>query len=184
MLQNLERDKIFFGIVGRFVEEKGFDILFDAIPSIIKSLPNAHFLFAGQTKIPYENFYKKNLSKLRRIKKHITFLGLLNDRELIQFYKTITFIVFPSRSDCFPLAQVEAISLGIPPIVSDIPGARAIVKKTGFGLCFKKENPKDLASVVIGAPSKRKSLLDNYPKALRLLDLDKNVKTIKKLIEK
>lgn len=184
VLQKLEKDKILFGMVGRFVEEKGFDILFDAIPSIIKSLPNAHFIFAGQTKIPYENFYKKTLPKLKKIKKYITFLGLLNDKELSQFYKAIAFIILPSRSDCFPLAQVEAVLSETPSIVSDIPGARTIVKKTGFGLYFKKEDSNDLASVVISAPSKRESILEHYPKVLQLLDLDKNVKTIKEFIEK
>ena len=43
-----------------FVEEKGFDILLQAIALLEKKRDDLHFVFAGATEIDYEDFFKKN----------------------------------------------------------------------------------------------------------------------------
>lgn len=177
-----KENKKILGFAGRFVEEKGFDILFDAIPKIVKLFPRVHFVFAGETNISYENFYQKNLSKIKQNKKYLTFLGLLKDQELQSFYKIIDFIILPSRSDCFPQVQVEAMLNGIPAIVSDIPGARYLVNETGFGILFKKEDSDDLAKKVVFAIKNKKEIMKHHKKVLKILDKEKNVKEIKKNI--
>ncbi|MBI4009217.1 glycosyltransferase family 4 protein [Candidatus Roizmanbacteria bacterium] len=175
--------KILFGFGGRFVEEKGFDILFDAIPNIRKKLPNAHFVFAGETNMAYENFFQKNVGKYNLVKRHITMLGLLNSKELSKFYESIDFIVIPSRTDCFNMVQAEAMLSGKPSIVSDIPGARYLVRQSAFGLTFQKENPADLATKLVHAVKNKSFLLKNYPKLLEILDNKRNVEAIRKYLE-
>jgi glycosyltransferase involved in cell wall biosynthesis len=183
-IQNLkDQGKILFGFAGRFVEEKGFDILLKAMPNIIKNIPNAHFIFAGETNISYEDFYKKNLTGIHLLKKHLTFLGLLDNQQMHEFYKNIELIIIPSRSDCFNLVQAEAMLNKVPSIVSNIPGARFLVKKTGFGRIFQNENPVSLASQVIYAVKHKEEMLKNYPKVFRTLDNQINTKLIKKFIE-
>ncbi len=165
-----KQEKLLYGFAGRFVEEKGFDILYEAIPLVVKKIPNSHFVFAGETKMGYEHFFEKNANKLQNIRKHITFLGLLNENDLSYFYKTIDFIVVPSRSDCFPLVQAEAMLWGKPAIVSDIPGARFLVQKTGFGLLFKKNDPIDLADKISRIAPLKKRLMQNYKLVKKILD--------------
>ncbi len=174
--------KILFGFGGRFVEEKGFDILLTAIPKIVSKLPKAHFVFAGEIKMEYEKTYENLKTQILRVKKYITILGLLNNEELTFFYKNIDFIVIPSLSDCFPLFQAEAMLLGVPSIVADIPGARYLVGKTGFGAIFKKEDSKDLANKIIDIVSKKETIKKNYYKLLQVLDLTKNVEAVRKYI--
>ncbi len=178
-----KQQKILFGFAGRFVEEKGFDILYGAIPLVVKKVPNAHFVFAGETKMEYEHFFEKNAHKLQTIRKHITFLGLLKENSLSYFYKTIDFIVVPSRSDCFPLVQAEAMLWGKPSIVSDIPGARFLVQKTAFGLIFKKNDPQDLAEKIIYIVSLKSSLKKKYHLVKKILDPDINAQKFAKFIE-
>lgn len=176
-------EKILFGFAGRFVEEKGFDILFDAIPRVIKRLPSVHFVFAGETNIAYENFYQKNQDKIKKLKKHLTFLGLLIGQKLAEFYSMIDFIVVPSRSDCFNLVQAEAMLSETPSIASDIPGLRFLVEKTGFGVTFKKENPQDLADKIIMCYKNKIAFLKHYQKVKEVLDYQKNVKEAKNYFE-
>ena len=184
IIKNLKKqNKLFIGFAGRFVEEKGFDILFESIPNIIKNIPNAHFVFAGETNISYENFYKKNLIKINLLKKHLTFLGLLDNQQMHEFYKNIELIIVPSRSDCFNLVQAEAMLNKVPSIVSNIPGARFLVKKTGFGRIFQNENPASLTSQMIYAVKHKEEMLKNYPRLLDTLDNNINTKLIKKFIE-
>lgn len=179
-LSNLKKQKkILFGFAGRFVEEKGFDVLLDAIPKIVKNNPNAHFVFAGNIKIDYEDFYKNNLHKILVSKSFFSSLGLLKDYDLNFFYNNIDYIVIPSRSDCFPLVQVEAMLHGKPSIVSNIPGARSLVKETGFGLIFKKNNVDDLADKIIMSIEKKASLLKNKDKVLSILNINSNAEKIR-----
>ena len=51
--------KKLIGFAGRFVEEKGFDFLLRAMPLVRQRIPEAHFLFAGETKVVYEPFFER-----------------------------------------------------------------------------------------------------------------------------
>lgn len=144
-----DNDKFIFGFGGRFVNEKGFDVLFKAIPKVIQALPNAHFVFAGETRVGYEDTFNELGDLLKPVEQHITFLGLLKKEELTWFYELIDCIVISSRSDCCPLVQMEACLWGTPSVCSDIPGARQIVKRSGFGHLFESENSEDLTNKLI-----------------------------------
>lgn len=165
--------KILVGFAGRFVEEKGFDILFDALPFLGKSLENIHFIFAGETHMNYEKFYEKNLSKIDRYNNAVSFLGLLDEDELLSFYASIDFIVTPSRSDCFNLVQAEAMLMRKPSIVANVPGVRYLVQKTKFGYIFDG-GPKDLALKIETLIRNRKTIEKNYKKVTEILDNTKN----------
>lgn len=178
-----KQSDVLYGIAGRFVEEKGFDILFDALPSLLKVIPNAHIVFAGQTVLPYENFYNLHYKKIKKFKKSITFLGLLSPDQMQQFYEAIDYIVLPSRSDCFPLVQVEAMLAAVPSLVSDIPGARVPVKESGFGLLYPRENPSKLAEAMIQAVQRRNQLKKKYKNVLLFFNEKRNASRIKEFIE-
>lgn len=162
--------EVLFGFAGRFVEEKGFDVLFDAIPYVMRELPGAHFVFAGETNMEYEDFYARNQDRLANVREHVTMLGLLDEAGMADFYNSLDFIVIPSRSDCFNLVQAEAMVRGKPSIVADIPGARAMVRETGFGLTFPSQDPQDLARQLVMAARARDSFQPNYPNVVRFLD--------------
>lgn len=148
-LKTFSESHILIGFAGRFVEEKGFDILLQSIPNIIKKIPNALFVFAGETNMGYEHFYEKNKERINDNKDRILFLGLLNNNELTFFYNSLTIFILPSRSDCLALTQVEAGLAGCPLVVTDIPGARMLVKETGIGRLCNPNDPKSLAESII-----------------------------------
>lgn len=162
-----------FGFAGRFVEEKGFDILFRAIPQIIKKIPEGKFLYAGEENLGYENFFEKNKEEYNKVKRYIVLLGLLKEKELVLFYEKVHFLIVPSRTDCFNLVQVEAMLSGTPVIATNIPGLRIPVRETDFGKLFKKENADDLARVVINAVSEYADILKNREKVELFFDSKK-----------
>jgi len=176
-----QEKKIIFGFAGRFVEEKGFDILFRAIPQVIESLPNAHFVIAGQ-EMSYEDFFEKNQELFTSVKKHLTFLGLLKNEELRQFYSNIDCVIVPSRSDCFNLVQAESMLCGTPALVSDIPGLRYLVRESGFGLTFQSESPGALAQAVIRLEKEKQQIMKNEKNLRELLNSKKIVAKAKNFI--
>jgi glycosyltransferase involved in cell wall biosynthesis len=183
ILKDLKNEKIIIGFAGRFVEEKGFDMLIDSMKLVKDEIPNVIFVFAGETNISYENFYKKCYEKIRVNKEYLIFLGLLNSETLISFYKSLDFIVLPSRSDCFPLVQAEAMLCGIPAIVTDIPGLRFLVKKTEFGLIVDRGDQKLLAKKIVDAIRARNKIMIKYIEVKKVLDNNKNVEEIRRFIE-
>ena len=183
-IEKLHKEKkIIFGFAGRFVEEKGFDILFRAIPQILEKLPNAHFVIAGQ-EMSYEDFFGRNKNLFEQVKKHLTFLGLLDDSDLKSFYSGIDAIVVPSRSDCFNLVQAEAMLCGTPALVSNIPGLRYLIKESGFGLIFETESSEALAQATIMFVTKKPEIMKNEKKLQALLEMPKLVLKAEEFIAK
>lgn len=178
-----KKGNILLGFAGRFVEEKGFDILLQAIPIVEEKLPNTYFVYAGTINLFYENFFEKNRHKYEEVKKYIINVGLLDDAKLAAYYKIIDLIIVPSRTDAFPLVQAEATYSGTPSVTSDIPGARYLYHQTKFGLLFESENPKDLAQKIIEALNKKKEIMKNYPKVKNFFDNKNNAEIIYQFIE-
>lgn len=145
---NLNHNRL-IGFAGRFVEEKGFDYLFKAIPYVLEAYPDARFIYAGDFPV-YENFYGRCKSLLDGYEDYVIFLGLILDRrQLAAFYHMCDVFVSASRTDCFPSTQIEAMLCGTPVVCTDIPGAREAVKATGMGLLVSPRDEKALAEGII-----------------------------------
>jgi glycosyltransferase involved in cell wall biosynthesis len=141
----LEYKKL-IGFAGRFVEEKGFDYLLQAVGPTLERVPNAHFVYAGETNVVYENFFARWKPLLDENREYVTTLGLLRDpQKLANFYAMCDLFALPSRTDCFPSVQIEALLSGTPVVTTDIPGAREVVKVTGMGRLVRPRDPVALA---------------------------------------
>ena len=138
------------GFAGRWVEEKGFDFLLQAIPEVVSKAPDVHFVYAGETKMGYEDFFERCSAALDRVREHVTTLGLVSDpQRLAAFYAMLDVFVLPSRTDCFALVQPEAMMCGTPVVATDIPGARVAVLETGMGLTVTPRDPAALAAGIL-----------------------------------
>lgn len=134
------------GFAGRFVEEKGFDYLLRAIPLVRRQFPEAHFVYAGEHNVVYEDFYRRCRSLLEANAEHLTFLGLIRDQQrLADFYGMCDAFALPSRTDCLAIVQVESLLCGTPVVASDIPGARVAVRETGGGVLVEPRSIESLA---------------------------------------
>lgn len=138
------------GFAGRWVEEKGFDYLLQAIPAVRGRFPDARFVYAGETRVVYEDFYERCLPLLRRQGEHVLELGLITDSQrMANFYAMCDVFTLPSRSDCFASVQVEAMLCGTPVVATDIPGARQVVLLTGMGTLAAPRDPAALAEAIV-----------------------------------
>lgn len=138
------------GFAGRFVEEKGFDYLLQAMPLVAERIPEVAFVFAGETNVAYEDFYMRCQPLIEANAERLVALGLVTDRQrLADYYAMCDLFVLPSRTDCFAVVQVEAMLCGTPVVVSDIPGAREPVRVTGMGLRVPPGDPAALADGIV-----------------------------------
>jgi glycosyltransferase involved in cell wall biosynthesis/SAM-dependent methyltransferase len=143
-------EKPVIGIAGRWVREKGFDLLLEAMPRIRAARPGAHLVFAGETNVSYERTYANDRSLVEGQREHVSFLGLVRDRQrMANFYGMCDVLVLPSRTDMFAMVQVEAMLCGAPVVATDIPGARVVVAETGRGRLVAPGDPDALAAGVV-----------------------------------
>lgn len=122
------------GYAGRFVEEKRPDLLIRALDTINQKHPDTRVIFAGEYDIPYESTWQRQQALVQQYRDQLIFLGLIdNMQDMANFYAACDVLVLPSGTECFGLVQVEAMLCGTPVVMTDIPGARVVVRETGMG---------------------------------------------------
>lgn len=172
------------GFAGRFVEEKGFDYLLKAIPYVVERMPDVKFVYAGEVNVVYEAFFEKWRHLVERYKKHIVLLGLLTDpQKVANFYAMCDVMAYPSRTDCFPMVQVEAMLCGTPAVATDIPGLRVPVKMTHMGMLVKPQDERALADGLLEVLSHRPQYVRSHAEITTFFSLDKTIDEYEKLMQ-
>lgn len=134
----------------RFVQEKRPDLLLNALALINQHYPNARVVFAGEYDIPYEDTWQRLQPLVQKYRDQLIFLGLIKDRQkLANFFAACDVVVLPSDTECFALAQVEAMLCGTPMVMTDIPGGRVPVRVTGMGKLAEPGNAQAIGQAVV-----------------------------------
>ncbi|MDY6965921.1 MAG: glycosyltransferase family 4 protein [Halobacteriota archaeon] len=100
---------------GRMTEQKGPDILIEAIPSVLKVFPDVKFVFAGNG---HMTDYLKHRAWALGVSDACKFLGYIPENELNELYKTSDLVCVPSRNEPFGIVVLEAWSAGKPVVVT------------------------------------------------------------------
>jgi phosphatidyl-myo-inositol dimannoside synthase len=103
---NLQDKKVIVS-VGRLVHRKGQDTLIEALPEILRSIPDAHILFVGAG--PHRDYLQKRATELN-VLQDITFIGRIQYEDLPRHICVGDIFAMPSRSR---LAGLEVEGLGI-----------------------------------------------------------------------
>ncbi|MFX1395146.1 MAG: glycosyltransferase family 4 protein, partial [Promethearchaeota archaeon] len=141
---------------GLMLPRKRVPVLLEAMTNVIKEIPDVHLILTGKGRLL--NDYKK-LAKTLGIQNNTSFLGFVEDNELLKFYASCDIFVFPSWREGFGQAILEAMASGTPVICADMPPMSEIVGNGG--LTFKQDDSKDLAKKII-------QLLNNRDELARL----------------
>lgn len=107
--------------VARFVPEKGLHDLIDAFQALDS---NYKLVIAGDA--DHESEYRTNLCKMASTDDRIILTGYITGKSLNQVYSHASLFVLPSYHEGLPLALLEAMSYGLPVLVSDIPANKEV----------------------------------------------------------
>ena len=152
---NPENHSPVIGMATRFASEKGVEILLNALSTVMDAYPNAKVLYAGQYQdvMGEGHYFQKLLPMIQQYqeKGRWEFLGVLDQKELAQFYSCLDVLVVPSlnSTETFGLVQIEAMIRGTPSIASNLPGVRMPPRLTGMGEVVPIGDPQALAEAII-----------------------------------
>lgn len=133
---------LFIFSVGRIVQEKGFQTIIDAAPTILEKHRNVKFIIAG--KGPLLDEYRKQVIE-KGLQETIHFIGFVDDQLRNEFLNGCDICLFPSYYEPFGIVALEAMIAGKTTIVSDTGGFAEIISHRETGL---KIYPRDAQSLI------------------------------------
>lgn len=153
LLRNTEANlKLLF--VGRISPEKG---LLDVIKAIYKSSEvSLDIIGTGD----YKSELEKNI-KNYNVGSKVRFNGSRRwGDELFECFRNYDFLILPSYSEGLPLVIVEALSMGLPVIASNVGGIPEIIKHKQNGYLFEAGNVKEITNILEEVKVNKKSRED------------------------
>lgn len=127
------------GAAGRFVPQKGFDVLLRALAE----LPQASLLLVGDG--PERPHLEQLIDELG-LGDRVELTGWLPDAA--RLLATVDAVVVPSRAEPFGLVALEAMSAGVPVVASDVDGLAEVVTDGVTGLLVPSGDPRRLAEAI------------------------------------
>jgi glycosyltransferase involved in cell wall biosynthesis len=124
------------------VQEKGVQVLVEAMPKVLAENPTAKFVIAGTGDL---------LSTLRArawdlgVGDKALFTGFIPDDDRDRLYKVAACAVFPSLYEPFGIVALEAMAAKVPVVVSLVGGLQEVVKHGETGIIVYPDNAESLA---------------------------------------
>ena len=146
---------LYVGNLYQGAEWKAFDVLFDTWKCVIAQQPDLRLVIAGNGPVDFW----KNLAVDLGIAQSVEFRGHVADVNVL--YRDAAVFILPSRREGMSNALLEAQSWGIPAVVSDIPGNRAVVNNDENGLVVPVGDAMALAKAIL-------LLMKNYELRIQL----------------
>src|SRR6218665_368321 len=113
-----------FAFVGRIVKDKGINELIQAFTTINEKYPNAKLILVGSFEKKLDPI-KPETTEIINVNPNIITVGYQKD---IRPYLAISdLFVFPSYREGFPNVLLQAGSLGLPSVLTDINGSNEII---------------------------------------------------------
>jgi glycosyltransferase involved in cell wall biosynthesis len=173
------------GFLGRFMPQKGFDILIDAVELLSKkSFNNRVFRIAVVNDGAYVREYKKIISE-KGISEYFIFFGFTPDVNRV--LRDLDVLLVPSRWEAFGLIAAEALVLGCPVIASDCIGLREVLKDTP-AIVIRQNDPEAIAENIIKfiqqPETVKKRTLEYIPIARKRFSAERTAAQLDALFEK
>jgi glycosyltransferase involved in cell wall biosynthesis len=139
---------VLIGAVGRMEAPKGFPYLLRAIPEVVRSIPSAQFIIAGDGELRPE---LENEARRAGIADRAHFIGF--QRDVPDLLAGLDIFTQPSLWEGLPISLIEALAAGKPIVATDIEGNREIVDDGRTGLIVPPGDSRALAAAIVSLAS-------------------------------
>jgi glycosyltransferase involved in cell wall biosynthesis len=130
--------------VGRLEPVKNHALLLNAFYLALKSMPGLRLWMVGDGS---ERQALENLAAQLGITSQVTFWGRKLD--VAPFFSAADAFIMSSKSEGLPISLLQAFSLGLPAIVTDVGGMAEVVQLAGAGFTVSVIDPAGMAAAIL-----------------------------------
>jgi len=148
--KNLNLNKIKFATTCRITKGKGLDDLLYAFSELRKKFNNINLTIIGGPISIDDHKYHEYLTKIihkYKLDKIVSITGITSN--IYKYLYETDFYIHPSYREGMPKSLIEAMSVGIIPIASDIRGSNEIIINEENGFLFPSKNKNELYKKLI-----------------------------------
>lgn len=131
--------------VARQEQQKGLDVLLEAVPRVLRHITSARVMIAGRE--GSQTPVLRSLVAQLGLRNSVTFLGARSD--VPELLCGADAFVLPSRWEGMPGALLEAMALEVPIVASDLPTVREAVGDGEIARLVSPGDPHALASAIV-----------------------------------
>ena len=144
--QEANINSICIGSVGKLDRQKGFDILLKAFSIVNNVFPDVVLEIVGDGPLKKElEAYAIELG----IRDKVRFLGLLNNKTVLDKIGGWSVFVLTSRWEGFGIVLLEAMAMKKPIVATDVEGIPEVVKDGETGFLCSKDDAQEIAERII-----------------------------------
>jgi glycosyltransferase involved in cell wall biosynthesis len=130
--------------VGRLEPIKNHALLINAFRIAHSSMPGLRLWMVGDGS---ERKMLENLTKKIGITSQVTFLG--QQLDVAPFFSAADAFIMSSKSEGLPISLLQAFSIGLPAIVTDVGGMAEVVRLAQAGLIVPISDPSAMAAAIL-----------------------------------
>lgn len=134
------------GNVGALVGHKDHATLLDAVPAILRVVPEFRLVIAGEG--PLRPQLEAQIAQLG-IDKSVTLLGQRND--VPRLLRTLDLFIMSSSEEGLGTSVLDAMACGVPVVATNAGGIPEMVRDSETGLLVTAKNPTELANATVRA---------------------------------
>lgn len=144
----LSADDLVVAGLGRLVDKKGFTYLVQAMPTVCRAFPNAHFVIGGQGPLTTELQHRASETG---VADRLHLPGHVEWNEVPGYMNMADVFVMPSihdeagNVDGLPNVVLEAMASSLPIVASNVAGLPAVVHEGENGFLVPERQPDALA---------------------------------------
>jgi glycosyltransferase involved in cell wall biosynthesis len=159
--------------VGRLAPEKEIASLVQGFERAVTSIPSARLVLVGDG--PLRSQLERQ-AKDSGLSQRVIFTGMLDPGQARRWLQASNVFALVSSLEGFPVALAEAMAVGLPSVVSDIPANRQLIPEGERGLLVTLKDPVAIGNAIthlLQSPERaaemgreaRKHIVDNYSTA-------------------
>ena len=152
----LPTDRKILITVGDRLELKGFHVIVEALPEVLKTHPDAMYVCVGGPGRHRRDYTSQIQSRIDALGlgDRVLLAGPQDHSELPCWYNAADLYVLASSREGSPNALLEALSCGTPAVATRVGGAPDELEPTGFGLVMAERSPQAAAKTISEALTK------------------------------
>lgn len=166
------------GVVARFEKDKNVALAVKVFEKLSGKYPylSLHLFEDGSQRVKLEKLIQKHMIS------NVFFHGFV--KEINSIYSDIDLLIVPSKMEAFSLVIVEAMTMGIPAVASEVGGIPEIIKD-GYNGFLSKPNVDEFVkkiSQIIENPLIMEKIVSNFEETLSKYEINDKFNKIYKII--